>query len=177
MNERIKKLRKELDLTQQEFADKLSIKRNTVATYETGKSNPSDAAVVLICKTFNVNETWLRTGEGEMFVQRAEEDELAAAVERLVTGESAEFKRRLVSVLSTLKDEHWLLLEQKLKEIVGMREAVPAFAPTLDTEEQERAESSIEAEARAEAELFYQQRVTEKRQESQASSASESGAV
>lgn len=69
------------------------------------------------------------------------------------------------------------MLEQKLKEIVGMREAVPAFAPALDTEEQERTESSIEAEARAEAELFYQQRVTEKRQESQASSANESGAV
>ena len=67
MNERIKKLRKTLDLTQQEFADKLNIKRNTVATYETGKSSPSDAAVVLICKTFNVSETWLRTGEGEMF--------------------------------------------------------------------------------------------------------------
>lgn len=66
MKDRIKKLRKELDLTQQEFADKLGIKRNTVATYETGKSNPSDAAVLLICKTFNVNEEWLRIGTGEM---------------------------------------------------------------------------------------------------------------
>lgn len=61
-------MRKSLDLTQQEFADRLNIKRNTVATYETGKSNPSDAAVVLICKTFNVSETWLRTGDGDMFV-------------------------------------------------------------------------------------------------------------
>lgn len=177
MNERIKKVRKALDLTQQKFADKLGMKQNTIATYEMGRATPSDPTIKSICREFNVNETWLRTGDGEMFVQRAEEDELAAAVERLVTGESAEFKRRLVSVLSTLKDEHWLLLEQKLKEIVGMRDAVPAFAPALDTEEQERTESSIEAEARAEAELFYQQRVTEKRQESQASSANESGAV
>lgn len=67
MNERLKQLRKALNFTQQEFADRLKIKRNTVATYETGKSNPSDAAVSLICREFNVNEEWLRTGNGEMF--------------------------------------------------------------------------------------------------------------
>lgn len=67
MNTRLKQIRKALNLTQQEFADRLKIKRNTVATYETGKSNPSDAAVSLICREFNVNEEWLRTGSGEMF--------------------------------------------------------------------------------------------------------------
>lgn len=67
MNERIKKLRKILHLTQQEFADQLGIKRNTVATYEIGRSTPSDAAVSLICATFNVREEWLRSGVGEIF--------------------------------------------------------------------------------------------------------------
>lgn len=67
MHMRLKEIRKALNLTQQEFADRLKIKRNTVATYETGKSNPSDAAVSLICREFNVNEEWLRTGTGEMF--------------------------------------------------------------------------------------------------------------
>lgn len=145
MNERIKKLRKALDLTQQEFANQLNIKRNTVATYETGKSNPSDAAVNLICKTFNVSEVWLRTGKGEMFAERSESDELAAAVERLITGESAEFKRRLINALSTLKDEHWILLEEKLKEIVGIREA-----PSLDIEAEVSAyRSELEAQQKS----------------------------
>lgn len=67
MHERIKKLRRYFNLTQQEFADKLHIKRGSVATFERGNSDPSDAAIALICKTFNVNETWLRTGEGGMF--------------------------------------------------------------------------------------------------------------
>lgn len=67
MNVRLKQIRKALNLTQQEFADRLKIKRNTVATYETGKSNPSDAAVSLICREFNVREEWLRDGTGEMF--------------------------------------------------------------------------------------------------------------
>lgn len=69
MKDRIKKIRKDKDLTQQAFADKIGVKRNTVASYETGKSNLSDGAISLICKTFNVNENWLRTGEGQMFME------------------------------------------------------------------------------------------------------------
>lgn len=67
MKERLKQLRKTLGLTQQEFADRLNVLRNTIGGYEVGKSNPSDAAVNNICITFNINENWLRTGEGEMF--------------------------------------------------------------------------------------------------------------
>lgn len=67
MNDRIKRLRKELDLTQQEFADRISIKRGAVANYEIGRNIPSDSVINLICREFNVNEAWLRTGTGEMF--------------------------------------------------------------------------------------------------------------
>lgn len=126
MNERLKKLRKALDLTQQEFADRIGVKRNTIATYEIGRNTPLDAVIASICREFNVSEEWLRTGKGEMFEKLSEEDELSAMVERLITGESAAFKKRLVNALSTLKDEHWLLLEAKLKEIVDMRTAAPA---------------------------------------------------
>lgn len=65
--DRIKKLRKELDLTQQKFGEHIGIKGNTVAQYELGRSNPIDAVLSLICREFNVNEEWLRTGKGEMF--------------------------------------------------------------------------------------------------------------
>ncbi len=67
MKDRIKKIRKEFDLTQQELADRLGIKRNTIATYESGRNIPIDAVISLICREFNVREEWLRTGEGEMF--------------------------------------------------------------------------------------------------------------
>lgn len=82
MNERIKKVRRMLDLTQQEFAERIGVKRNTVATYEMGRSEPSNAAVSLICKTFNVNEDWLRTGKGEMFAPKASNALEALAKER-----------------------------------------------------------------------------------------------
>lgn len=67
MNLRIKKIRKALDLTQRDFAKKLGMKQNTIATYEMGRCNPSEPAIVSICREFNVNEKWLRTGIGNMF--------------------------------------------------------------------------------------------------------------
>ena len=69
MDERIKELRKKLKLTQQTFADKLSIKRGAVANYEIGRNIPADSVIALICREFNVNEDWLRTGTGEMFIK------------------------------------------------------------------------------------------------------------
>ena len=70
MNERIKQIRKLSNLTQQEFADKIKVKRNTVATYEMGRSIPSDSAIALICREFNVNENRLRNGEGPIYKER-----------------------------------------------------------------------------------------------------------
>ena len=67
MKDRIKQLRKALELTQQEFADRIGIKRNSFANYETGRNTPIDAIIVSMCREFNVNEEWLRTGTGEMF--------------------------------------------------------------------------------------------------------------
>ena len=54
-------------MTQQEFAEKIGIKRNTIANYETGRNDPVDSVISLICREFDVREEWLRTGEGEMF--------------------------------------------------------------------------------------------------------------
>lgn len=81
MKDRIRKIRRDLDLTQQEFADRIGIKRNTIANYETGRNEPIDSVVSLICREFGVNEEWLRDGTGEMFAPDAS-DELEALVKR-----------------------------------------------------------------------------------------------
>lgn len=67
MHERLKQLRKTLDLTQRAFAERIGTKQNTVATYEMGRNNPSDPVIYSICREFNVNEDWLRYGTGSMF--------------------------------------------------------------------------------------------------------------
>lgn len=71
MNERIKQLRKTLGLTQQEFAERIGVKRNTIAQYETGRNEPIGSVLNLICKEYNVNPDWLRNGSGEMFIEPA----------------------------------------------------------------------------------------------------------
>lgn len=78
MNDRIKELRKSLKLTQQGFADRLGVKRNTVAQWEIGVNNLSDQVVRSVCREFNVSEAWLRNGTGPMLVPSAKEsiDEL-----------------------------------------------------------------------------------------------------
>ncbi len=67
MKDRIRKLRKTLDLTQRQFAERIGMKSNTIATYEMGRAFPSDPTINNICKEFSVREEWLRTGEGDMF--------------------------------------------------------------------------------------------------------------
>lgn len=72
IGERIKKVRQAKSLTQQKLADIIGIKQNSIALIESGKRNPSDQTVMSICREFHVNEAWLRTGEGEMFLPEAE---------------------------------------------------------------------------------------------------------
>lgn len=117
MDERIKAIRKALGLTQQEFADRLGIQRSTIAQYETGRNNPIDAVVSLICREYNVDEVWLRTGEGEMFRPRTREDDIAAFFGQVLGGRCTDFQRRMVSVLSRLSAAEWELLEAKIKEL------------------------------------------------------------
>ena len=87
LKERLKKIRKTLDITQQEFADRIGIKRNSYANYEIGRNIPIDAIILSICREFNVNEDWLRTGAGgdeNMFVKLSEDEELAMYTQMLL---------------------------------------------------------------------------------------------
>lgn len=117
MNERLKKLRKALDLTQQEFADRIGSKRNTIAKYETDINVPSAAVISLICREFNVNEEWLRNGTGEMFIEQTPDEEIATFVGNLLKDEEDSFKRRLISGLAALDDTGWEVLEKFLDSI------------------------------------------------------------
>ncbi len=122
MNERIKKLRRSLDLTQQEFADRIGIKRGAIANYEIGRNTPADSVISLICREFNVSENWLRTGTGEMFLPADRNADIARLTKQLLNEESDSFKNRLISILSNLTVEEWEFLEDKAKELCGLDE-------------------------------------------------------
>lgn len=118
IKDRIKELRKAKGLTQFEFADRLKVSRSNIASYETGKNELSSAVISLICRTFSVSETWLRTGEGEMFSDTAREEEIAAFMGDVLAAESEDFRKRFVSMLSSLSVDEWRLIEEKAKELV-----------------------------------------------------------
>ncbi len=110
MNERIKELRKALKLTQQEFADRLNIKRGAIANYEVGRNEPIDAVISLICKEFNVNEEWLRDGTGDMF--RAEEENSIIAKATMLLGEKDPLFEAFIDTYSKLTPKNRELLYQ-----------------------------------------------------------------
>lgn len=104
-------------MTQEEFANRLNLSRNFINQIEVGTKNPSDRTILDICKEFNVNEDWLRTGEGEMFLPMDRETELAKLTVDLFTEESDSFKNRFVSMLARMTDEEWLLLEKMVDRL------------------------------------------------------------
>ena len=122
MKDRIKKIRKEFDLTQQKFADRIGVKQNTVAQYEMGRNVPIDSVITLICREFNVNENWLRTGEGDMFVERTRDEQIASFVGSFQANADDSFKKRFISMLSALDDAEWEVLEKMAIKIYENKE-------------------------------------------------------
>ena len=175
LNERIKKLRKALDLTQRDFGAKIGTTQNAIGNYETGHRNPSSAVIDNICKTFNVSETWLRTGEGEMFVERTRDGELAAFMDELLAEESADFRRRLVTALSRLKPEQWEALEAVALELMK-DPAAPTFAPVDTRTRSEKPVSEwTQEEIDADVEEYRRELLEEKNRTGSGSASSVSG--
>lgn len=122
MNERIKALRKRLGLTQQAFADRLKIARGNIGAYEVGKNAPSDAVISLICKEFNVNEIWLRTGEGgddNMFTKVSEEDRYSINLGKLSRTEN-QMARNMLNAIAEADPEKLKHIEEFMKACLGI---------------------------------------------------------
>ena len=116
-----------------------------------------------ICKEFHVSETWLRTGEGGMFLELSRSDEIAAFVESVLHDESADFKRRLIAALSHLDAAGWEALEQLVEDTARKLEDPPqatAQKPHVPPGYSSRAE--LEAEADEFAAMAREQFLSEK---------------
>lgn len=122
--DRIKAVRKSVGLTQQEFADRLHMKRNSIANYEIGRNEPIDAVIALICREFGVDELWLRTGSGEMFQARSREDELDALITQLWRDDpsSDSFKSRFIAAALRIGPDGWAAVEKFCRELVAENE-------------------------------------------------------
>lgn len=111
MNERIKQVRLSAKLSQTEFAEKILVSRSAVCKMESGENSPSEQTVKLICQEFNVNQDWLRTGNGEMFVELSKDEQISAMLGEIQRSGDENFKYRLVSALCKLNESDWTALE------------------------------------------------------------------
>lgn len=119
MHERIKELRKYLNLTQDEFGDRLGVVKSSISNIEKGRHGITDQMIKLMVKEFGVNENWLRTGDGEMLPKFDRADAIAKLADDIMTEVSDSFKSRLVTALAQMTDEQWTLLEDIIYKIVG----------------------------------------------------------
>lgn len=116
MNERIKELRKTLGLTLEKFGERVGVKKSALSLVENGKNNVSEQLFFSICREFNVNDDWLRTGDGEMFNQSDEDEELAAIVGRVLSGED-EFRKALYRQIGTCDQKYIDMLKEFVESI------------------------------------------------------------
>ena len=122
MKDRLKELRKALHLTQQKLADKLGVKQNTIAQYEMGRNEPSDAVIVSICREFGVSEDWLRNGNGDMFIPMTRDEEIASFIGGVQADVDDTFKKRFISALAKLSTEEWKAIEHLMENMISERE-------------------------------------------------------
>jgi transcriptional regulator with XRE-family HTH domain len=120
--ERIKYVRKSLNLTQQKFAERIGTKQNTIAQYEIGRNIPIDPVITAICKEFNVNEIWLRTGDGDPFQKVTIEEELGQILGNVLSGDPSS-RSRLIRAFSRLPEDAYPWIE---KIIVDMARELKA---------------------------------------------------
>lgn len=104
---RIKKLRKTLGLSQQEFAERIGVKGGSISLYEIDAREPSKRNKVGILKEFHVNPVWLDTGEGEMFLPFSESDEIIRFARSVTKAEDGDIRLEIMKILARMTPEQW----------------------------------------------------------------------
>lgn len=122
MKNRFKEIRKELGLTQNEFGEKIGITGSTISDIERGKLSLTDRNISLICEKLGVNETWLRTGEGDMFdIYHLPEDEITKALASIETSNYENVKSLLLKFVQ-LDDNGKKIIDDFLDYFLNLKE-------------------------------------------------------
>ena len=122
MKNRIKALRERLGKSQDEFGKDLGLTRNYISLIENGQRNLSDQSIKVLCSLYDVNEKWLRTGSGEMFIPKTKNEQINEMLVDVLKCEDSDFKKRLITALSKLDDTGWNALEKFIDSIANQNQ-------------------------------------------------------
>ena len=117
INSRIDFLIKNLGITKTKFAESIHVSSQFVSAICSGAKLPSDRTIADICREFGVSLAWLETGEGEMYVRRSVNEELALMVADLMGDADESFRKRFVTALLALPPESWGRIEQFVRSL------------------------------------------------------------
>ena len=116
--ERVKEIRKALGLTLEKFGEKVGVGKTAISNIEKGNRNLTEQMIKSICREFNVNEEWLRTGTGEMFVSLTRNELIADFMTDLLKEEEESFRKRLIEAFAGLDSSDWEDLERIAMKII-----------------------------------------------------------
>ena len=118
MNERLRLLREEIGISRARFGQRIGVSGDVINNLERGRVEIKEYILKLICSEFNVNESWLRDGTGEMFVELDVEDQrITAFMEAVLEEGKGSFRRRVILGLSAMDGDGWKALEQFLGSV------------------------------------------------------------
>lgn len=118
MLNRIKEIRKKAGINQTEFAESLGLSRGFIAQVETGTNVFSDRSIRDICRIYNINEEWLRTGTGDPYVPRTKNEEIAEFLNSIMEDEPDSIRRIFIETFSKLPYEAWTVLDKLAEDYV-----------------------------------------------------------
>lgn len=116
INKRVREVRKYHHFTQAEFGQRLGISNTAVSKLESGENNVSEQNILVLCNLLNINEVWLRTGEGQMHDIIPEEDEYFKAATMISKNHDELAMRAII--------EYWKLDENSKKTIWSFLEKI-----------------------------------------------------
>ena len=116
MNKRIRQIRLDLGLSQEEFGRRLGITKSAVSRIENSSNGASGQTVKSICREFSIDYAWLTTGQGEMFVEN--DDQIAKLIDTVLAGEN-EFARAIFRGFAQFSAEDWQQLHGLIKKFLG----------------------------------------------------------
>jgi len=118
MNTRIKLVRKDANLTMEMFGQRLGVTRTAISNIENGHRSVTPQMVRSICREFDINEEWLKTGNGEMKVNLTKNQEIVDFMGALTNNTSdSDFRKRFIVALSKLSLDEWKVIEKLIDDI------------------------------------------------------------
>ena len=115
LGERIREVRKSQSMTQQDFSDKIGIKRNTLSLIESGAQGTSEPVIRAICREYGVSYEWLTDGIEPMYVPK--DAVRLEKLSRIMSGDN-EFLKSVLADIADMPEEFWAQVEEMVRRWV-----------------------------------------------------------